>query len=340
MRFNRKLRTTGATLVAALALVACGTGYDTGSDKQAIDVEGAITHRVDPTLGECYAPNQGGYGGYGNKVYYYPVGQRTFDASNDAGAESAPLTITFGQVGIGIPLTAYFYLTSDCDTLKRFHSEIGSKGWGEDGSTPAYVKCEACEDDHFKDNTVNYAGWDSMLQKYVGRPLTRAATDAAALTKSQVINQETGKPMARISPLSLMDGTDRRAYEAKVAELLPGYVKTVSGGDYFERFTVQVGNPIPPQEYADALTSRETARLLNLAQQDKNTAITTELASIRALVEVLGQQGYVAYQQNKLSEQQNKLLADAIAKGAIQVLPVPVGSNTSLSLSGKTPNGS
>jgi hypothetical protein len=333
MNVRKTIRNTAIAGVLGLSLAACGTGYDTGSDRQGINANGAITHREAPTLNKCYGPNQGGYGGYGNKVFYYPVGQRTYDASTDKGAESGPVKITFGTVGIDVPITAYFYLTSNCNLLKKFHSEIGSKGWGEDGTTPAYIKCEACEDPHFADGKTNYAGWDSALQKYMGRPVTRAATDAAVLTDSKLLNKE-GQPL-RITPISLMDGTDRAAYEAKIAELLPKYVKALSGQDYFTKFTVQVGTPTPPQEYADALTSRETARLLNLAQQEKNTAITTELNSIRDLVAVLGPQGYIAYQQNKLTERQNTLLEQAIKEGKIQVLPVPMGANMNLTV----PNG-
>lgn len=325
MKLTNRTRNVAVGILVMFGLAACGTGYDTDSDKQAVQVESYTIKKSDTKVKDCKSSNKAGYGGHGDKFYYYPEGQRTFDANKDADAEAPPVSILFGSVNMQVPLTVTFYMTSDCTLLKKFHKEIGAKAWAKDG-TPAYIRCGNCSDDHYDGDKVNQTGWIAMLQKYIGKPAIRAATDAAVLTESSSLGKD-NKPLS-ISAVTLLSGQDRAAYEKKVQELLPGYVKSLAGEDYFTDFTVQVSTPVAPSEFTGALLQRETAKQLNLAQTEKNAAVQTELQSIRSLVEVLGQKGYTDYQHNKLTDRQNDLLEQALKDGRIKVLPVSIGSAT------------
>lgn len=152
-----------------------------------------------------------------------------------------------------------------------------------------------------------------MLDVYIEQPLQRAATDAL------LDEQE--------SYLGLYNGKGRADFEKAIQEDLPGSVQSLAGDAYFTDFKVQVQKPNIPNGVAEALTAKEIAKAQNEAQKLANQTVQTELESIKALVAVLGEQGYIDYQRNKLSATQLDLLKQAIEKGDVQILPVPSGSN-------------
>jgi uncharacterized membrane protein affecting hemolysin expression len=67
---------------------------------------------------------------------------------------------------------------------------------------------------------------------------------------------------------------------------------------------------------ADALAAEQVAVAQNNAQKAKNVQINTEIESIRALVKVLGPNGYILYK--------------AIQDGEITVMPIPMGNPLSI----------
>jgi hypothetical protein len=94
---------------------------------------------------------------------------------------------------------------------------------------------------------------------------------------------------------------------------MPELLKVQAGADYFTQFHLTLQKPDLPQGIVDALNSQQQAAAQNAAQAQLNQKVNTELDSIRALVSVLGPQGYLTYK--------------AIQEGKVTVVPIPQGSN-------------
>jgi hypothetical protein len=109
------------------------------------------------------------------------------------------------------------------------------------------------------------------------------------------------------------DSKVKAAWEKTVAMLLPQYVKQLAGEDYFTGVSVSIQKPEPPAAIVKALAGEQVAVAENNAQLERNATIATELASIRALVKVLGPYGYVLYQAEK--------------DGKLPLMPVPAGGS-------------
>ena len=266
------------------------------------------------TVEECFNPSTSSmFTGLGDDVYNYPSGQRTYtfaganeeDAKN-LGADAPAIKVVKNNIQLTLVGTVTFYLeTADCDRFKSFHSNIGVKDWG---GHAAWIS--------EGDGDADYNGWNAMLDTYIGQPLQRAATDS-------ILESDSGY-------LDVYNGTNRAAVEKDIQTRLPGAVKNLSGEEYFKGFNVQLQKPDIDQSLKDSLKQLEEAVNQNNAQAKRNETVNTELDSIRALVAVLGPDGYIAYTQNKLTEVQIDLLKQAVEKGNIQVLPVPTGSGVSL----------
>lgn len=302
--------------VAAIPVLSGCSGYSAEPDQVGVHVDDYLIIKGDKTIENCFGikgENPAGYDGPGDKHYYYPAGQRTYkfaganeDEAKKLGADSPVISVVKDNITLNLSGTVTFKLTDDCELLKKFHQQIGIKKWGE-SQHAAWISDGGDQD---------YSGWQSMLDVYIEQPLQRAATDA-------LLNE-------RESYLGLYNGKGRSNFEKAIQEDLPGSVQSLAGDAYFTDFKVQVQKPSIPNGVAEALTAKEIAKAQNEAQKLANQTVTTELESIKALVAVLGEQGYIDYQRNKLSATQLDLLKQAIEKGDVQILPVPTGSNLSI----------
>ncbi|HRF28661.1 MAG TPA: SPFH domain-containing protein [Candidatus Saccharibacteria bacterium] len=300
--------------VAGLAVLLSGcSSYETESDQVAVAVDGNALTPANRTILGCYGESEGGWDGPGDSHYYYPAGQRTYkfagadeDEAKALGADGPAIKVVKDNITLMLSGTVTFSLNTDCDVLKKFHQQIGVKKWGEKKKA-AWISDGGDE---------SYYGWDAMLDVYIEQPLQRAATDAL------LAEQKTY--------LDLYNGSGRAEFEQAIQADLPGSVESLAGGNYFVNFKVQIQKPSIPTGVAEALTAKEIAKAQNEAQKLANETVQTELESIRALVEVLGQQGYIDYQRNKLSAQQLELLKQAIESGKVTILPVPTGSNVTI----------
>ncbi len=179
----------------------------------------------------------------------------------------------------GVPLTTAgvitFTMNTDCEVLQKFHESIGIK-YGADK--------EGVKD------------WSGLLATYMRQPLERAIADATQGLDWKVL---------------YTDPAVKAQWEARVKELLPQYVAQTAGGDYFGNFAVTIQKPDLPENLATAITATQEAIQQNEAQKERNAQVATELESIRALVAILGPDGYNTYQ--------------AIKDGRLTVVPIPQG---------------
>lgn len=291
------IKVTVLALATVITMSGC-SNVSTPANEVAVHVAGYMMIPTDEKVVDCVKASTVQWDGPGDNYYKYPDGERTYKFAIDKDADGKPVSIIKGNIPLTITGVVSFKLNTDCDTLKKFHSLIGSKSWG---GQPAYLN-------------DGDAGWNVMLDTYIEQAIQSSATAASAQIKEDY--------------LSIYNGAGRSALEAAMQKLLPVYVESLSGGKYFTDFRIAVNKPtIDRQDILDAIASKTVSELQNEAQIQKNTAVITEIQSIKNLVAVLGQQGYIDYVKNQLSKQQIDLLSQAITNGKVQILPVPTGSS-------------
>lgn len=240
---------------AGLAVVALTGCSITTPDVDQVGISYDAGPLSDTTFQGCISPGVRDVSGPFDAGYVYPAGQRSYEFSDAQGAETKPLSVVSkDNIELTVPGVATFTLTADCKTLQRFHEQLG-------------LKFRAYED----------AGWLKLLGVYVRQPLDRAL-DAAS---------------KEFEWKRLYTGVDKQAWEQRVRQLIPQFVKEQGGEGYFTGFSVTLQQPQPPQGVRDALASAQEAIERNAAQKNKNEQIKTELQSIKELVDVLGWQGYI-----------------------------------------------
>ena len=302
MNIIRKQLITVLALAAAASLTACSSVSNAPSEV-AVKVNDGVLFPVEKTILDCVQPSKNDMGSPGPDYFKYPAGERTYKFSTDKDADGGPVSIVKGNIPLTITGVVTFRLNTDCNTLKEFHALIGSKSWNG----------------HFAYINDGYEGWDTMLETYIEQAIQSSATAA--------VSQITADYMA------IYNGEGRTELEKAMATLLPQYVESLSGGKFFTGFRIVVNKPtIDRPDILDAIASKTVAQLQNEAQQQRNTAVATELESIKQVVNVIGKDGYVAYLNAQLTKQQLSLLSEAIKTGKITLLPIPYGTNTSVPL--------
>ena len=274
----KHLKQTVLAVAAVAALTACSSASP-APDQEAVRYDSPPFQGT--SFAKCVQP-----GGYdmaapwtGADFYAYPAGQRTYQFTGDGKNADAPAFTANTQDGVEMTVSGVvaFRLTDDCDRLREFHERIGLKD-------AAYI-------------TDDGAGWAKVLNKFLGSSIQRAVNDAT---------------QGRAWRALYADPKVKGEWEQQVKTLLPKYVEQAAGGPYFDQFSVTIQKPEIPADLSDALRATQVAVEQTAAQQKRNEQVTSELESIKALVAVLGPEGYNTY--------------SAIKSGKIQVLPVPAGS--------------
>lgn len=302
---GRKVLLRGVLLavVAAIALgiTAAGcTRVSTAPDEIVLHYAGGMFEArkfercIDPSSGATYL-------GPGDTYYAYPFGQRTFDFTGVKDAESDPITVVSkDNVEMTVDGVATFTLNTDCDTLRKFHERIGLKY------------------DAYLDDGETSAGWDRMLNFYLKQPLDRALDAASQEFEWRKL---------------FNDPTTKQKWEERVGTLTAQFIKETAGADYFCQpnfagtgpcgsIVLTIQKPEPPDSLVSALAAEQAAKQQNLAQQQINAKVRTELQSIRELVKVLGPNGAVLWK--------------AIQDGKVEVIPIPENGSINITPSKKT----
>ncbi|MDP9843308.1 SPFH domain-containing protein [Streptosporangium lutulentum] len=256
----------------AFAATACAS-VNTEPDETAVVYYGAMGSAT--KFEKCVNPSKRESVSISDNSWTYPAGQRTFDFSGSEGAESKPLeVVSKDNVKMTVPGVVTFALNTDCKTLQQFHDRIGRKfsaffyGTGLDRSE---------------------AGWNQMLSTYLRVPLDRALDAASQEFEWRKL---------------FNDPATKQAWEKRVGELARGYIQETARGQFFCQpsyagsgdcgdIVLTIQKPEPPEELVKALAAVEAAKAQNLAQQQINTKVDTELESMRKLVDVLGPEAYV-----------------------------------------------
>lgn len=289
----RRLSGLVALLFAALFLAGCSLAHTTPQEV-AIRYSGSNITSGPEVFQKCYTPGENEHGNAGDKVYYYPAGQRTlaFESVVDQngrevqapGADSPAIEVT-AKGAITLTVSGVITFTpqfQDCTTLQKFHEQIGLK-YG------AYLKGE---DDTTTEVVEGAEGWNAMLQTYVKAPMQRAITNAS-------LNYDAFALSA--------DAASKSAWEAAALTDIPVEMQKQSGGEFFHVDSVLLQAPRLPQAMIDGQIGKQTAQ-----QQADAAAIAAQAAK--------------ACDATCQAYQQSQAMNDAIRGGKVQVLPIPYGS--------------
>ena len=242
---------------ATLALAGCSAA-DTAPDEVAVRYEGGTFDAQ--TFKRCHGPSVLEYGSPGDRVFTYPVGQRTFKFSLDPGSDSPPLTVTAkGSVELVVSgLITFESNFADCATLRQFHEKIGRKyeAW-----TPE--------------------GWARMLGVYIKDPTDRAIDNAGlGFEWPQLYGNQESKAAWEAAAITAIQGTPES----------PGLVEQLAGGEFFTIKSIILQKPEVPQALKDALADAERAKIAAEAAETDKLAAANFPGGITA---------YLAYKQQE-----------------------------------------
>lgn len=234
-------RKVSIALVAAGLLAGCSS---VGAGQQAVEVDSW----GDPTVSGC-AKEETQVGTMTVNLYKYPARAISWDANSEPGAERGPyiaLSNPSDQAEMAIPVTITTDLTTDCDRLKDFHRNYGTKyqGW-------------------LNDDGVTSDGWKQLLNYVIGQPAEQA-----------IISITQKYPYQKV----WNDEAVRSEYKNALQTQLQKESATRTGGvEYFTNFVVTVGKPSPTDERLKAAMALQQS-----SQAEANAAQTKATADANA----------------------------------------------------------
>lgn len=289
---NRRAVIVGGC-AAALALTGCS--LSTQPDEYGLQYGAGPVEST--SFAACAAPSEREYIGVFDESYTYPAGQRTYAFTGGEGAESDPLTVVSSDnIELTISGVLTFQLNGDCDTLRAFHEQIGKKyaAYNDGGSTSA--------------------GWDKMLDVYIGQPLQRALQVSAQGFDWQALYN---------------DPKTRDQFEQAVRDTLPDYVAgQAETDDFFRNFGITLQKPQPPRQLVDQFRDQQVAREQLNTVNSRQAALDAERAQIGQLVQTLGVEGYIWFRNLQNCEDGDD------ATTCVPFLPLPAGSDLNVTPGG------
>ncbi|MCD0450079.1 SPFH domain-containing protein [Actinocorallia sp. API 0066] len=257
-------------LTAGVAIVALGVTTTSCSASIAPDQKG-LEYNAGPlsstTFDDCGTGRI--WHGPADKVFAYPVGQRTYRFGGKGADSEALHVVSKDDLELSVEGVATFSLNDSCATLRKFHEEIG-------------LKYEAYDED----------GWAEMLRTYIGAPLDRALDEVSKKYPWQDLYS---------------DPDTKRKWETEVGAAVAQQVNAIAGDNFFcaptytgsgdcGAFLLTLQQPVPPDNVRNALAAAQQAIEDNNTQENRNKQIRTEIQALRELVKVLGPNGAVLYQ--------------------------------------------
>lgn len=219
--------------ISAITLSSCSYAA-MGPGEQAVVQDGYWMIPTDPKLVGCISPETS-QNEITNDVYRYPARQISWDATGDPGSERGPYVVVSSAkapADMNVPVVVTFDLTTDCEKLKKFHADFGTKysGWLND------------------DGTISQ-GWVELLNYVVGQPLQDTLNAVAQkYTWKQIWN----------------DDSVRAEFRDALTKTLPGAsAARTDGTDFFSNFQVTVLKPTPVNPELKAAIEREQAAVQN-----------------------------------------------------------------------------
>lgn len=256
MKTKRSVRLAGAFGVV-LMLGACG--YQSAAPGTVGVVKNDyIIIPSDTKMTECI-PSGDTKNELSNDTYFYPSRQISWDATGDPGSERKPYIVVSSKEApaeLNVPVTVTFDMTSDCELLKQFHTQLGTKytAWMVDNGNGGMKTTQ---------------GWIDLLDFVVGQPTNNTLIRLSQqYTWQQIWN----------------DDSVRTNFQATLQKELPAAVKArCDGKEYFTNFQVVVGKPDPADpKLKDAIAQQQTSvAQANAARQAADAQVATAEAQTK-----------------------------------------------------------
>jgi hypothetical protein len=241
---KRKLAGITAAAVAAVTLSSCGYQSAT-SGVQGVVQNGSFFGTADQNLIDCIKPQEN-KNELNDTVNWYPAHQISWDARGEANVSehASYLVVSSNEAPANmlVPVVVTFNLTQDCNLLKKFHADIGTKYQG-------WINQDGTETD----------GWKRLVDYTVGQPLQATLLRVAQKYPWQKIWN---------------DGAVVQEFQdALLAELPDATKKRTNGTEYFTGFSVQVFKPTPEnQQLVQAIEQQQASVQEAAAAQAKGVA--------------------------------------------------------------------
>ena len=183
----------------------------------------------------------------GDKYYYYPTRQISFEASESKASERGRfVVVSEDNAELYVPVRLTFRLDAKCETLRKFHEEVGSR-------YNAAIQEDVTDDG--ETTSADYpGGWVDLLNDVIGKPLDNTLIRVA---------QE--YPWREV----WNDDAVRLEMQEQIKAQIESLVNDQSGGDYFTDFTVLVQKPEPVDP---ALVNSIAAEQAGIAQANADKA--------------------------------------------------------------------
>lgn len=214
-----KSKTIAPTALLAATLLGCAT---VEAGQQGVTVSGLGA----PEVNGCMKEESHEFMVF-DEVYRYPARDISWDASDDPNAapERGPYEVlSKDQTYMKVPITVSMSLTTNCDDLKQFHRDLGTKyqAWTDDG-------------------------WTQLLNYVIGQPIEQTVLPISlGYDYQQLWNDPKVRDQYR---------------DALQRELPEKAAKRTGGKEYFNNFIVTIGAPTPVDERLRNAKSGENAAL-------------------------------------------------------------------------------
>lgn len=221
-----------ATCAAGIILTGSACGYvNVPPGQRAVVVDGYWMIPTDPTIKGCIEP-ENNQNEITNDVYRYPARQISWDATGAQGSERAPYKVVSNisaPAELNVPVVVTMDLTGDCELLKEFHKDFGTKyqGWLKEDGSPS-------------------DGWIQLLNYVVGQPTEQTLVSIAQKYPwREIWNNE--KVRAEFQA-ALQNGLQHAS------------AQRTNGKEFFINFQVMVLKPDPvDQNLKDAINREQSA---------------------------------------------------------------------------------
>lgn len=233
--------------IAALVLTGCATTSAPADLKGVHYAGGSFSSKK---FDNCIDPSTRDWSP-GDRYYYYPTRQITFEASESGSAERGRFkVVSEDSAELYVPVRLTFQLNTDCDVLRKFHEEIGAR-------YDAAIQDDVTDDG--ETTSADYPpGWVDLLNDVIGKPLDN--------TLIRVAQQYSWRDVWN-------DDAVRLEMQTEIRESIEALVNDQAGGDYFSDYTVLVQKPEPVDPALVAAIAEEQAGIAQAkAQQAKAQA--------------------------------------------------------------------
>jgi hypothetical protein len=247
----------GASALGLLAVTGCSIA-NTRPDLQAVHYKGGSFSSQ--TFADCIKPSDRQVDGPGDTHYYYPIGQRTLSFTGRDKSEAGPVTIkTKDSQEMAVLGFVAFELTSDCETLRRFHEQVGLK-YGA----------------YFEEDQSDSAGWLSFLSDYMLVPLNSVMDKAGLQQNWQTLYS---------SPEALGE------FEDFVVTNLPAEVeRAIGSADFIKIKSISIETPQPSEGLRKSLEQIEAAKAQKRVQDQQNEVAKSKYANVEECKKVYSEQ--------------------------------------------------